>query len=480
MNISKDSSKMQWVLIALATVVMVCGNAYGQSGRMESQSFLNQQQQIEEGIRRELDRTRPITQDIEFDYGGFYTFDLLIFDDGIESSRTLRRHDLRIWSRLTLGRGAHEFYVRGKLVGEDFNSGDSFDGDDNDIEGMNLDRGFYQFDLKRAYSYYANQSLDYNLRFKIGRDYAQFGTGYVLSKPLDYIELEAELEDWRLRGLVGRTIGSSLDIDVTRPIERTRRSLLGFEATYTAYDKHRPFFYVLWQRDHNFDNFRPSDIFRDYGYDSFYVGLGSVGELWTPQLRYSTEWVYETGKSHGAGPFNDSDNISAWAFDAELEYAFHNVHEPRVSLEYMFASGDGDRRFSPSDTLGGNSKGKDTGFNALGFRDTGLSLAPTLSNLHIWRAGASMFPFKDPKWNKKVRIGTDWFLYWKHHRDGAISDPLASRRSGYAGWEMDYYLDWRVTTDLSFTTRVGAFFPGDAFEDRGTRTFFLTGFTYSF
>ena len=45
---------------------------------------------------------------------------------------------------------------------------------------------------------------------------------------------------------------------------------------------------------------------------------------------------------------------------------------------------------------------------------------------------------------------------------------------------MDYYTNWRITSDLAWTARFGVFFPGSAFEDQTTRTFLLTGLTWSF
>ena len=79
-----------------------------------------------------------------------------------------------------------------------------------------------------------------------------------------------------------------------------------------------------------------------------------------------------------------------------------------------------------------------------------------------------------------LEVGTDWFLYWKHHRAAAVSDPLADTQSGYLGWEMDYFANWRITSDLAWTARYGTFFPGSALSDQTTRTFLLTGVTYSF
>ncbi len=444
----------------------------------ESDTFLQQQRDVRFRIWDEIDREMPATQKVDFDYGGAYSFNLFIFDDGVNSSRTLRRHDLRLWSRLALDEGAHEFYVRGLLSYLDFNSGDSYDGNDNDWEGMNLERGFYRFDLARALARPGRSWPDYNLRFKVGRDLVEFGTGLALWDTLDHVSVEGRYRDFAVTGLAGRTVGSSVDFDFTRPTDRTRRAFFGAQLDYLGFEQHRPFAYVLWQSDLNRDTY-PTPLQR-FDYDSFYVGLGSVGQLGS-DLRYSTEWVYESGHSYGDRRFLRRNVIRAWAFDFELTYLPDVRTQPRFGVEYMFASGDSGRYASPTDTIGGNvGDFTDRSFIGFGYRDTGLAFAPRLSNIHLWRAGASFFPFEDSERFDRLELGTNWFLSWKNRRDGAVSDPTADLDSGYLGWEMDYYANWAITTDLSWTVRYGAFFPGQAFSDQTTRTFLLTGVTWSF
>ena len=235
---------------------------------------------------------------------------------------------------------------------------------------------------------------------------------------------------------------------------------------------------MLWQEDHNHDTW--PDPLQGYDYDSFYVGVGSEGEL-IDNLRYSTEWVHETGRSYGHRRFIKRDVIRAWAFDVQLEYLFDTRGRPRASVQYMFASGDPGRLDSPTDTVGGNRTDfENTGFMGFGWRDTGLSLAPTLSNVHVWRGGASFFPFEGHRYLDRLEVGSDTYLFWKNRRAGAISDPTATIQSGYLGWEMDFYANWEITSDLYWTTRYGIFFPGKAFDDQTTRTFLLVGLTWSF
>jgi hypothetical protein len=458
--------------------------ATAQVWAQEPGTFLQQQRQLEEYLRNELDRQVPVTQKLQLDWGGWFNYYTFLWDDGIESSRTLRRYDLRLWGSMSAEDGAHRAYVRLRTGYRDFNTGDSAglglgNGDD-DWEGPDFERAWYQLDLAKALYAADRTVLPFDLRVTLGRQYVEFGTGYVLSLPLTAIWMESTLGDFKIDGLIATTPRGLNNLDQSRPeSSHSDRSFYGAQVSYSGIPKHTLFAYGLFQEDQQGEN--PEDFFQEYDYDSFYAGVGAFGEL-TGDLRYSTEWVYEAGHSWGDQRFLHIDQIEAWAFDAYMEW-LPDVHmRPRLDLEYMFASGDPNRLGSPTDAIGGNRRDHtDTGFNGFGYRDTGLSFAPLLSNVHIWRAGAAFFPFDDKvRLLENFELGTNWFLYYKNRSNAAVSDPTADLQSGYLGWEMDYYTNWRLTSDLSLTVRYGAFFPGDAFSDQTTRTFLLTGLTWSF
>lgn len=446
--------------------------------RRDPDAFLNQQRAVQERLRRELDAEIGDAAKTSVDWGGWYSSYLFGFDDGVESSRTLRRNDLRLWGRVALDEGAHELYVRGLLSYLDFNSGDSYDGNDDDVEGPNLERGYYRFDLAKAIRAYEDRNIDYNLVLQAGRDLIQFGTGLALSTPLDHVLLQGTYQGWELTGLAGKSVGSTPDFDLSRTATRSHRDFFGAQLRYVNFEKHQPFTYLLSQRDRNSERvFRP---FQEFDYDSYYFGLGSTGEL-LHRLRYSAEWVLETGKGYGEGRFLHKNDVRAWALNAELEYLFPGDHRPRVSVEYLFGSGDSDRTLTPTGTLGNRQPDfKDTGYIGFGYQDTGLSFTPRYSNLHLWRVGGSYYPWPGKGRLGRLELGADWYLFHKHHRDGAVSDPTAGESSGYLGWELDCFANWQFAPDLTWTGRFGVFFPGDAFEDRTTRTFALLGMTWSF
>ncbi len=475
---SNNSPSLWGCVLPAAYALVASVSAQTPEPRHEPDAFLNQQRAVEERLRKEFDAQMGAAGKAAFDWGGWFNFNLFVFDDGVESSRTLRRNDLRLWGRLTLDHGAHEFYARTRLSFLDFNHGDSYDGDEDDVDGPNLERGFYRFDLAKASQAYNGPAGDYDLVVTAGRDLVQFGTGLALAAPLDHVSLRGVYHDFELTTLAGKTVGSSQDFDLSRSATRTRRNFLGGQLKYLGFERHEPFAYVLWQRDRNREaEYRP---FQGFGYDSFYSGLGSTGEL-TQRLRYETEWVYESGDSFGDGRFVRRNDIDAWALRAELEYLFRGDHKPRASIEYLFGSGDSGRAGSPTNSVGGNTGDfTDKSFVGFGFRDTGLSFAPRYSNVHMWRVGGSFYPWPGQERLQRLELGTDWYLYQKHDASAAVSDPTASVGSGYLGWEMDYYLNWRVTSDLAWTARLGAFFPGEAFDDRTARTFLLLGVVWSF
>jgi hypothetical protein len=460
-----------------AISALLAAPAYGQGGPALSQTFVQQQRQIEEQIRQQFGEYLPPSQTWQFDAGDWQSFYFLNFDDGVRR-RTMRLWDNRPWIAGTGDWGTHQFYARLKMTYTDWNHGDSYNGDEDDFDGPDADRLWYQFDLGQAAKVYGKTNLPFGFQAKVGRQYVEFGSGYTLSLPLDAVLLSTQVNNVEVRGLISKTIKGMDDIiDPSRPDSHEMdRHLLGVEARYRG-RQHTPFAFVLWDLDENPRSYFPGG--QAHGYDSFYTGIGSMGQL-AHNLRYSTEIVYEGGRSYGNGVMYGRDPINALGFDALIDYLIPNKYQPDFQLEYMFASGDGDRRGSPISAVGGNTSGVDSSFIAFGYRDTGMAFAPLLTNINIWRAGASVLPFTNRGALRRLRVGTDWFLYAKNKATGAVSDFTADRPDSYLGWEMDYYVNYQITEELATTARCGVFFPGDAFSDRDSRSFFLLGVTYSF
>ena len=177
------------------------------------------------------------------------------------------------------------------------------------------------------------------------------------------------------------------------------------------------------------------------------------------------------------------DHICAMAVDIMLEYLFRMPTRPKVMVEYLYGSGDSDYVSTATSTVGGNWPGtKDNNFSAFGFRDTGIAFAPQISNIHIYVLGASFFPLEHIELFKKMEIGSKVFFYHKARASGPIGDSSTDNRGKWLGWEWDIYCNWRVTSDLAWTIRYGAFQPGSAYDgqSQSCRQYLYTGITLSF
>jgi len=468
-----------YVAITLAHVAAAAtlGQSPAQPRAQTSENLIRQQRVIDERLASERRQQAPLDAFLDWQWGGWIDYYVFHFDDGAQSQRVLQRPGLSVWTRLRLDEGAHEIFARMRLTYEYFNPGDEFRRQQDWI-GPNLDRGWYQIDVGRAFRL-TEPDNPYQMRVRVGRQDVTIGTGYAIDLPLDAVTFEIKAHDFRVAGLFGKTFSSYPNVDRSDPVDtHSARRFFGVQVTYDGFEQHEPFVYSVWNDDYTDE--RPKDPLQAYSYDTAYFGLGSRGSL-VHNLNYWTEWVYEWGHSYGDGMFRRRDEVDAWAWDIGVEKLFDVRTRPRLSFEYMFASGDVNRTFSPTNAAGGNRGDReDTSFVGFGFRDTGISAAPTLSNMHVWRAGASFSPFEQVELLRDFEAGTNWFLYHKHHERAAISDPAAGQFNGYVGWEMDYFLNWRFASDLAWTIRWGMFFPGDAYLDQDSRSFLFTGLTWSF
>ncbi|MDY6913802.1 MAG: alginate export family protein [Planctomycetota bacterium] len=444
---------------------------------------LNGARVYSEQLRVKLDEQLPEAREMGFDAGGWFSFALFSYDDEpSRRDRTLRQYQIRTWASMNL-RGVHRAYVRGLLNWDCWNSGDNPAGGRGDDFDGEIERAWYQFDLGRWLQHRTGQKPPVGFKFKIGRQFATIGTALTLSMPLDMIRFDVALRDWQFMAMLGQTIRDSNNVvdNSSRVAGHQDRCFFGFELVYTGFGQHRPFVYYL----DNQDNTRPDppDPTQGYEYTSRYVGIGSEGTVLLPDLRYRAEVVGESGKRYSDGIAAGRDHICAMAVDVMLEYLFRRPTRPKVMVEYLYGSGDSDHVSTATSTVGGNWPGtRDTNFNAFGFRDTGIAFAPRISNIHIYVLGTSFFPLEHIELFKKMEIGSKVFFYHKARASGPIGDSSTDNRGKWLGWEWDIYCNWRVTSDLAWTIRYGAFQPGSAYDGQGQscRQYLYTGITLSF
>ena len=466
---------------AVAFIVSILSTLMVQAQQVENRTaerFLQLQRQTDEDLQKQREQVAPLESMFDWQFGGWIDYYLFQYGDGIQSSRFVQRPSMSVWTRARIDNGAHEIFARLRVNFTYFHPGDEIDRIA-DWDGPEFDQLWYQIDVGRAFRL-TQPSDPLQLKVRVGRQTVEFGTGYALHLPMDAVLLDAKLKDLRVQGLIGRAVPDYPNIDRSEPVaEHSDRCFYGVQMSYEGWQHHVPFIYALWNNDRT-RAWPHTDWLQNYAYDSFYLGTGAHGSI-VHNLNYWAEGVFESGHSFGDHAFLHQDYIQAWGWDLGLEKLFDVPTRPRASVEYMFASGDGDRLLSPTNAPGGNRPGTpDTSFVAFGARDAGISLAPALSNLHIWRVGGALAPLERWEFFRDLEIGTNWFLYYKNQAGGAISDTTATQSSGYVGWEMDYFINWRLTSDLSWTMRWGTFNPGTAYVDRASRCFLMTGVTWSF
>jgi len=369
-----------------------------------------------------------------------------------------------------------------KLDYWDWNHGTSYDHNDSDWEGADLERGWYDFQLSRYRAAYGQLAEEWDVGMRVGRQYVEFGNGLTLSLPLDAAVVNGYYGDWQVTGLGALSIPGTHNLDRSVPGDsHESRKFWGVQIRYNGHKDHEPFVYYLSQDDQDAGREIDNQL---YGYDSQYIGAGSRGRFFHKDLQYSTEAVLETGKSYAwnDGDGNSRQNIHAWAFDNELRYLAPDAYHSQIELEYLLASGDSDRYYSPTNTRGGNRiHTQDHSFAGWGFRNTGVTFAPLISNLGMVRLGGSTFPMAPQKGClKDLQVGTNMYAYHKQQSGGAASDNFTLNDNSYLGSEFDFFLSWQMTSDLSWMAYYSFFFPGEAYIDRSDQQSLFTGVTVSF
>ena len=458
--------------------------------QVEVERFQRQMEEIQREQRTLIDPDVPVDQRTLIDYGGFVSFNFLAIDDIDQKTNILRQTDLNGYLRVNLD-GAHEFFLRARTSYRDWNSDVAIDNQGDDWVEPTLDRGTYRFDLQRYMAAYEGEIIPGNIVIQGGRQLVHWANGLTLSYEVDGAIVRFSHNKVGLDVMAGITRDSSTDIDSSRPrfSSETNRNFYGGLLTFQVDARHRPFAYGIVQRDNN-----PSDslvssggaITTEFEYNSSYIGFGSLGSF-GDRLVYGLEFVFQGGDNltnsfnptTGANVPQVTEDIQAFAMDLRLDYLFGDDSRTRVGVELLYATGDEDRLHS-TNTFGGNRAGtKDHGFNAFGLVNTGLAFNPAFSNLLIVRTGASSFPFPNSALFGRMQVGVDVFVFNKAESGGPIDEVTTD--GTYLGWEPDFYINWQLTSDVSWAIRYGVFFPGDTIDvDHDARHFFFSGLTVAF
>jgi hypothetical protein len=464
-------------------------------GQIELEKFERQLEQIQRETQVLAKESIPLDQRLLFDYGFSLSLSFATIDDPNQETHILRQTALTGFARLDID-GVHQLFVRSHALYRDFNSGDAFDSHGDDWVEPTLDRATYQFDWQRYLGRYEGKLRDGNLVLLAGRQLVHWANGLTLSEDIDGGLVQVSSGDVTCQMLAGTTRESITDLDSSRPGFNgdTHREFYGVMMSLNAGEFHKPYLYGLIQEDSNDDVSRTdfingAPVTTRFGYDSWYIGLGSNGRL-SDRVVYRIEAVYEGGRSRSnsfeAQPVNiitavtqTREQIDAFALDAHLDYLCDDPNRTRVSAEVLVASGDDDR-LTTTNTLGGNQPGTDDhAFNAFGLISTGLAFSPNVSNLLMWKAGIATHPMSSDSMFDHLELGADLLVFCKFNPDAPIDEDTG--RDSNLGFESDFFANWRMTSDLSLAVRYGVFIPGSAIStDKDPRHFLFTGVTLTF
>jgi hypothetical protein len=481
-----------------ALTLFISGVASAQSSDAarlaQQQNRIQQLQQFQTDNRLILNPDIPPGQRALIDYGGYFSPQYYSIDDSNHSNHGLREFDLVGYLHINFD-AANEIFVLGRLQYNDFNNGDSFDGFGSRLidPNNNSDRAFYKFDLQQYEAAYNGKHINEDLAFEGGRDLVYWANGLTMATVVDGIMPSVSFGDAAITGVAGVTPTRSVDFEPDRPEFdfNTRRGFFGAMLSVAVGQQH-PFIYGLIQRDYNDQNLSViGPITTRYSYNSDYFGVGSTGPI-SDHLRYGIEAVIEGGNdlstSSAVSDITQTlvqipqtrDNILAYAADAKIDYVPQDVHNSRLTIEGIVASGDSDRGLTNT-TFNGNAPGtSDRAFNGFGLLSTGLAFGAAVSNLMVLRVGPSTFPFSDCEPLRRFQIGTDLYVFAKEDSSAPIDQPTTPGQK-FLGWEPDLYINWEITSDITFTARYGAFFGNAAaFAAPRARQFLYTGATFAF
>jgi hypothetical protein len=462
----------------------------GDKATVTESDFQRQLDDFEYQTRVEANPDIPPDQRLLVDYGAFAAYNYLSVDDPLQNTHILSDEELTAYALLDLD-SAQQVFVRGHMSIREYGKGDDFGGIESAGEFSEVDQLYYRFDLQKYLGAYDGKVIQDDAAAKVGRQTVVWGNGLTFDQNIDGGVLDIDKGPFSFEGVAGQCIPDTIDFDTSRPgfDSQTRRGYFGAILSAQV-DRNRPYIYFLSERDLNRQlTANPSGVPTRFNYNSMYLGGGSTGYL-TDHLDYGVEGTLEggTGLSNSfvgntsAPVKQQEDTIRAFAADARIDYVFADPHNTRLTGEEIMASGSDYRFSSTNDTFGGNRPGKtDMAFNGFGLLNTGLAFSPDISNVLISRIGLSTQPLNQFELFRKLEVGGDVFLYDKYLENAPVDETTQSGR--YLGWEPDLFVNWQITSDLTFVTRYGVFFPGNevgfASGDR-TRQLFFTGVTLAF
>ena len=448
-------------------------------------TFLNEQahtakiEEIKESQPHAAAAAGPAEDNVSQTFGGWFSTSFRYYDniDNQDSLPDFLRwswnQDLYLWYYLVY-HSTHSVYFQLHNSYVDRGVGPTYNGIGADYEGPTISMAYYQLNLAPEF----NEPL----KCTVGRQYLFLGRGVAYSAVNDGVLLETLRADFYIKAFASKSQPRQDNVDFSRPgfDKEGGRFFAGGEISYLGIKPATIYLYGLYQKEISSEN--PDTPSQEFDYDSHYFGAGIAYKLFDA-LDLWSEAIVERGES-----FTDSSrtrlrhsDIEAWALLSGAKYRFEAPTHPIVETSYAYGSGDEDRT-SVTNTVGGDTDGKDKNFLYFGYYLTGYALQPRLSNIHIAHVGASFKPLESWGAFENLAVGVKYFFYRKDRIAGGTSDLESTLPNRDIGEELNLFAHWKINSNILWSTQFGIFYPGDAYpETTHDHTKYLySGLTYYF
>jgi len=490
-------------LVATTLALCMCAlthaqNAAGLAGNLQRQLNVEDTE-----FRQAFFTNTPISERLLVDAGAIYRFGYSLIDNARSQEQLEFTNDMRLFVRAEID-GGIRFFGRLRFQYNDWSyTGKASLGPDPREDDWQWPIGeiyWGTFDLAGySESKQGKRPADFNLIVQGGRNYVIWAQGLVLSNYVYALQAELVLGDLSITGMLAQTAGyDTVDWDTSRSGYDTNTSRLfsGGKLEWKGITSHRPYVYYLWQNDLNGGQQATlgSNAFpipTTYRYNSGYIGGGSVGSLGA-DIVYRSEfaWEYGTTLSDPLDPTSPSlarpqvnDSINAFAGVVGFTWLARDQGDTRLDFQALVGTGS-NQRLESGTTFGGIAPGAmDHSFNSVGYINTGLALAPEPANLFCPSLGVSSNLLPSVDFLSELRIGMNGFLFTRLQNTAPISVQTRLEGSNLVGGELDFNLDWRLTSDINFNFRYGIFMPNSSVffaGEGGARDFVYAGVTYAF
>ena len=304
----------------------------------------------------------------------------------------------------------------------------------------------YEVGMSQAYVQ-ASELFYTPLTAKVGRQYMNFGKGFLISDNEHEINFDAIRTTWDFYPII-------VDAVYARLAERSSQDLLAVDADdesmfvfngHYAADRWNAEAYVITLVDGD-THYQP-------------VTLGMRGDVWpTEPLQLWAEADYQFNQ------YTSSQDLSAWAATLGGSYTFEFTWHPALSLGYTIASGDEDPTNLSDDY---------EGFQELfEYNYYGYAYSPRLENIQFINAKLSVLPLEN------LTLALDYYHYWQLEEVAMQMTDSFQDNGGVAtftngsdsdlGNEIDVVAGYDYTEDVSTQLYLAWFLPGSAYEPDDT------------